>query len=94
MKTIKVVVTQILRVPDKWTIESEPGGEFKCLKVGKKYYDAGIMWLEHMDGSPAGAAASDDTEAGYWAEDRAFTEDAYDRMLSEDARFAEVKPKA
>ena len=93
MKTIKVIVTQILRVPDKWTIESEPGGEFKCLKIGKKFYDAGIMWLEHMDGSPAGAEPCEEAETGYWVEDRAFTEDAYDRMVSEDARFAEVKDK-
>lgn len=91
MKTIKVVVTQILRVPDKWAIEKEPGGEFKCLKVGKKHYDAGIMWLEHVDGMPPGAEAPDDSGTGYWVEERVFTEDVYDRMVSEDARFVEVK---
>jgi len=93
MKTIKVVVTQILRVPDKWTIEKEPGGEFKCLKVGKKFYDAGIMWLEHVGGMPPGVETGDDADAGYWVEDRSFTEDAYDRMASEDAKFAEVKAR-
>lgn len=93
MKTIKVVVTQILRVPDKWAIENEPGGEFKCLKVGKKHYDAGIMWLEHTDGTPAGES-SEEGETGYWVEDRTFTEEVYDRMISEDAKFAEIKTKA
>ena len=91
MKTIKVVVTQVLHVPDRWTIEKEPGGEFKCLKVGKKHYDAGIMWLEHMDGLPDGDDASDDGGTGYWVEDRTFTEAAYDRLASEDAKYSEVK---
>ncbi len=83
MKTIKIVVTQILSVPDKWTIENEPDGEFKCLKVGKKYYDAGIMWLEHKES----AAAGPEPGGNYWMESNEFMEEIYDRMVSEDAKY-------
>ena len=91
MKTIKITVTQVLRVPDKWSIEKEPGGEFKCLKAGKKFYDAGIMWLEHKEGLPSGVKPSNEDESGYWVEDIAFMEEVYSRMLSEDSSYREVK---
>lgn len=87
MKTIKIVVTQILSVPDKWTIESEPDGEFKCLKVGKKYYDAGIMWLEHKEGTAAGPEPGAEPGGNYWMESNEFMEEIYDRMVSEDAKY-------
>jgi len=87
MKTIKIVVTQILSVPDKWTIETEPDGEFKCVKVGKKYYDAGIMWLEHKESSAAGPEAGAETGGNYWMESNEFMEEIYDRMVSEDAKY-------
>jgi len=90
MKTIKITVTQVLRVPDKWTIETEPGGEFKCVKIGKKYYDAGIMWLEHKKGLPEGVAPGPEDEGGYWETDNLFMEEIYDRMVTEDAKYKEI----
>jgi len=87
MKTIKIVVTQILSVPDKWTIENEPDGEFKCLKVGKKYYDAGIMWLEHKESPAVGPEAGAGTGGNYWMESNDFMEEIYGRMVSEDAKY-------
>jgi hypothetical protein len=91
MKTVKVVVTQVLKVPDSWSIEKEPGGEFKCLKVGKTFYGAGITWLEHKEGFPPGVEPTDEGDMGYWIEDMAFVEQIYGRMVSEEAAYKEVK---
>lgn len=90
MKTIKITVTQVLRVPDKWTIETEPGGEFKCVRIGKKHYDAGIMWLEHKKGLPPGVEPTPEDEGGYWETDNVFMEEIYDRMVTEDAKYKEI----
>ena len=91
MKTIKIVVTQVLRVPDKWSIEMEPGGEFKCLKAGKKFYDAGIMWLERTEGLPGGVDPSAEGDDAYWVEDIPFMEEIYDRLVSEESNYKEIK---
>ncbi len=92
MKTIKIVVTQVLKVPDTWGLEKEPGGEFKCLKAGRKFYDAGIMWLEYKEGLPEGAASAGPGDTGYWVEDMGFMEEVYDRrMVSEISTYKEVK---
>ncbi len=91
MKTIKVVVTQVLKVPDSWSVVKEPGGEFKCLKVGKSFFGAGITWLEHKEGVPPGVETAAEGDVGYWIENMTFVEDTYGRMVSEEAAYREVK---
>ena len=72
MKTLKIVVTREIEIPDDWEITFPSENEGGHVKIGEKYYLPDIQWMELEECS--------ETRSGWAPADEGFDEEMFDRI--------------